>query len=331
MMLVLVLLLAGIASAQTNEDARSLLQEIAGTSRAAKSWLAEGIEVGDVTGRGMLHVRDETRFKVAYQRPSRMLWDSTTNETANGVERPLSSPGTLAVCDGIDHWMYYKQAGFSRGPVGISPCAPEEGDFGRILEDLVTAKLAGRDHVQFAGADRECQVVQAEYAVIAPADGVTVKSARTFCIDPVQKLILRDHREMARNNSDLLLVQTTTYSRYERDIELPAEFFQFQVPTGTVEADGAGPDLMSLELISKVEPSYTEEALRTGISGIVIVSLRVSAEGRPEEMAVVRGLGHGLDEKAIEAVRQWRFRPGTRGGVPTAVGPLKVAVSFRRP
>jgi protein TonB len=46
---------------------------------------------------------------------------------------------------------------------------------------------------------------------------------------------------------------------------------------------------------------------------------------------VVRGLGHGLDERAAEAVRQWRFHPGTKNGVPVTVGPFKVAVGFRRP
>jgi periplasmic protein TonB len=48
-------------------------------------------------------------------------------------------------------------------------------------------------------------------------------------------------------------------------------------------------------------------------------------------MSIVRGLGHGLDEKAIEAVGQWRFDPGMKDGVPVTVGILKVVVNFRLP
>jgi protein TonB len=76
---------------------------------------------------------------------------------------------------------------------------------------------------------------------------------------------------------------------------------------------------------------YTTEALQAGICGIVLVSFQVLPDGNPSKVEVIRGLGYGLDEKAVEVVRQWRFRPGTKGAVPVTVGPLKVAVSFRRP
>ena len=92
MVLALTLLLAGFACAQTNEDARAALQEIASTSRTAKSWVAEGIQVGEVTGPGM-RIRDETRFKVAYQRPSKMLSEAATNETIGGTDLIFPSGG----------------------------------------------------------------------------------------------------------------------------------------------------------------------------------------------------------------------------------------------
>jgi TonB family protein len=165
----------------------------------------------------------------------------------------------------------------------------------------------------------------------------------TLCIDPVQKLTLRDSTE-SRNATDVVSVETITYKSYERDTDLPDDLFQFQVPTGYFEDDGPQPDLivekgvyrLSMQvsaptLISKIEAAYTAEALRAGVSGIVLVSFQVSPDGRPDKVEVIRGLGHGLDEKAVEAVRQWRFRPGAIDGVPVTVGALKVAVSFRRP
>jgi TonB family protein len=230
--------------------------------------------------------------------------------------------------------------------VSVSGCKPEIGDFSKIADNLVSATLIGRDNVQFANTTaKECQLVRAEYTVTRAENSSlgTARHVRTLCIDPVRKLILRDSTE-SRTATDVVSVETTTYKSYERDTDLPDDLFQFQVPTGYFEDDGPQPDLivekgvyhLSMQvsaptLISKIEAAYTTEALRAGVSGIVLVSFQVSPDGSPGKMEVIRGLGHGLDEKAVEAVRQWRFRPGTKDGVPVTVGALKVAVSFRRP
>jgi TonB family protein len=80
-------------------------------------------------------------------------------------------------------------------------------------------------------------------------------------------------------------------------------------------------------LISKVEPTYSAEALADHLSGSVFLSLTVGIDGVPTDIKVVKGLGEGLDEKAVEAVSQWRFQPGTKKGVPIAVQ-AKVSVNF---
>jgi TonB family protein len=82
------------------------------------------------------------------------------------------------------------------------------------------------------------------------------------------------------------------------------------------------------QVIFKVNPEYTEEARRAKYSGTVILSVDVSPAGEPGNISVVRGLGLGLDEKAIEAVSRWRFRPGTKDGEPVTVQAL-VGVTFR--
>ncbi len=66
-------------------------------------------------------------------------------------------------------------------------------------------------------------------------------------------------------------------------------------------------------------PLYSEEARARRIEGLVIVGARVEADGRVTGVRLVRGLGFGLDQNAVVAVRQWRFRPGTREGVPAAM------------
>jgi TonB family protein len=81
-------------------------------------------------------------------------------------------------------------------------------------------------------------------------------------------------------------------------------------------------------LVSKTEPEYSEEARKAKYSGTVLLSLVVDANGLPRDIKVVRPLGLGLDEKAIEAVQKWRFRAGMKGGHPVATA-ATIEVSFR--
>ena len=66
-------------------------------------------------------------------------------------------------------------------------------------------------------------------------------------------------------------------------------------------------------------PLYSDEARQRSIEGIVIVGARVEPDGHVSRVRVVQGLGAGLDQNAIVALRQWRFRPGTRAGAPVAM------------
>ena len=64
---------------------------------------------------------------------------------------------------------------------------------------------------------------------------------------------------------------------------------------------------------------YTEEAKRAAIEGTVILDLIVSETGRTRDIHVVSGLGHGLTEAAIAAIKECRFSPGEKDGAPVAV------------
>ncbi|HTR24511.1 MAG TPA: energy transducer TonB [Terriglobales bacterium] len=76
------------------------------------------------------------------------------------------------------------------------------------------------------------------------------------------------------------------------------------------------------------DPEYSEEARRAKYQGSVLLWLVVGVDGRPRDIRVQRTLGMGLDEKAIEAVRTWRFTPGMKDGRAVAVQ-VNVEVSFR--
>jgi protein TonB len=81
-------------------------------------------------------------------------------------------------------------------------------------------------------------------------------------------------------------------------------------------------------LLYKVEPEYSEEARKAKYQGTVLLWIEVDASGKARNVRVVRSLGLGLDEKAIEAVGKWRFKPGYKDGKPVTVG-ATVEVNFR--
>ncbi len=80
-------------------------------------------------------------------------------------------------------------------------------------------------------------------------------------------------------------------------------------------------------VIHRVEPDYPDEARKARFQGSVLVYVEVDEQGRIRSVRIEKPAGLGLDEKAIEAVKQWRFRPATRDGRPVAV-PARIDVSF---
>lgn len=81
-------------------------------------------------------------------------------------------------------------------------------------------------------------------------------------------------------------------------------------------------------LIYKVEPEYSEEARKAKHQGTVVLYVVVNDKGEPGNIRVVRAIGLGLDEKAIEAVKKWRFKPGLKSGKPVSVA-ATIEVNFR--
>ena len=88
-----------------------------------------------------------------------------------------------------------------------------------------------------------------------------------------------------------------------------------------------GGGISAPQAISAPDPDYTEEARRAKKQGTCVLWLIVDAAGHPRDIKVVRGLGLGLDAKALEAVRQWRFQPALKDGKPVDVQ-ISVEVDF---
>jgi protein TonB len=89
-------------------------------------------------------------------------------------------------------------------------------------------------------------------------------------------------------------------------------------------------DITPPRLLEVATPDYTEDAKRHKISGDVVVLIVVDTKGDVIEAKVVKGLGHGLDENAIAAVREWKYKPATRDDKPVMVK-MEVTLNFYPP
>jgi len=104
---------------------------------------------------------------------------------------------------------------------------------------------------------------------------------------------------------------------------------------GPGEGDGGdginglhGKNVTQPVLLTRKDPEYSDEARKAKFQGMVELSIVVNATGQVTNVQVLRGVGLGLDEKAIEAVRQWKFRAATVDGKPVSTRAV-VEVNFR--
>jgi TonB family protein len=87
-------------------------------------------------------------------------------------------------------------------------------------------------------------------------------------------------------------------------------------------------DFQPIEILSKPAPSYTEEARRLGIQGDVALSVVFQADGSIRVTGVVKSLGHGLDQEAVQVASQIRFKPAQHLGQPADFA-ATVRIQFR--
>jgi periplasmic protein TonB len=75
------------------------------------------------------------------------------------------------------------------------------------------------------------------------------------------------------------------------------------------------------QVIREVKANYTEEAKQAGVQGSVVLTAEVLTDGTVGEVTVKQSLDtkYGLDEQAVKAMKQWLFKPGTKGGKPVPV------------
>ena len=89
-----------------------------------------------------------------------------------------------------------------------------------------------------------------------------------------------------------------------------------------------GSGITAPAILREVKPEYTEEGRRRNLAGDVVLEIIVRSDGAVGNVKLLQGLGGGLDQRAIDAVRQWRFSPARRYGTPVDVI-VEVAMEFK--
>lgn len=90
-------------------------------------------------------------------------------------------------------------------------------------------------------------------------------------------------------------------------------------PSGIPGVLSVGGDVLKPEQIYAPRPRYPEDARKARLEGVVVLETIVDAEGNVADVKVLKGLAYGLTESAVEAVKEWKFKPATRLGVPVPV------------
>ena len=101
-----------------------------------------------------------------------------------------------------------------------------------------------------------------------------------------------------------------------------------RVDTASAKDDNQNPGYTPPHLLHSVDPEYSPEARAAKFSGICVVALTIDTQGNPINVHVEKSIGMGLDENAINAVKQYRFTPATQDGVPIAKR-VHIEVNFK--
>ncbi len=110
----------------------------------------------------------------------------------------------------------------------------------------------------------------------------------------------------------------------QQDLDVPVDDAVIGIPQGPPPVEPEGPilvggDVKPPERVYSPQPAYTEIARRARVQGVVIVQAIIDKQGNVTNVKVLKGLPMGLEEAAVDAIKQWKFKPATLNGKPVTV------------
>ena len=205
-------------------------------------------------------------------------------------------------------------------PDGSYPDAP-----GVTPPKILQAATAVYPAEELARARRACMIALTIDANGAPANISVFRSAgESFDAAAVKAVASSKFQPGSLNGRPVpVAIHIRVLFDADQDPAIPVIVRQAQRNPGDTQAGQTPP-----AVLHSADPEYSDEARRAKIKGVVIVSLLVDADGLPTDIRVVRSLGHGLDEKAIECVSKYRFRPAQKDGRPVPTR-INIEVNFQ--
>lgn len=143
-------------------------------------------------------------------------------------------------------------------------------------------------------------------------------------------MMLAIRRDLTKEQWNKLEVIKATRSASGGSTQIPPELFGNidRTPSGE-KIYRVGDPIVPPRVVYQPLPHYTDEAKAARIEGIILIRGIIRKTGRVDNMVVLRGLGYGLDERALETLaKEWRFEPGTFNGEPVDVQ-VNIEMSFR--
>lgn len=158
------------------------------------------------------------------------------------------------------------------------------------------------------------------------AVGQSVEVAFQACVD--------EKKDDVGKNAYLLRMRSQPVQTLGNLPEPPEEIVPLSSPSSwnnlsnsTVSVSRVGGRVTAPVVLNSPEAQYSDEAKSAKFQGICLISLIIDANGMPQNIQVIKKLGYGLDEKAIEAVSKYRFKPAMKDGQPVPVM-QKVEIEF---
>lgn len=144
---------------------------------------------------------------------------------------------------------------------------------------------------------------------------------------------------MSRKHQDPLWEQTVTVAEFDRqepdpsNFTLPPDYKVVEVAEKLPSPDASGiyhvgNGVLPPKLVYAPDPKFSPQARKAKYQGVAVVSLIVDAQGKPQNVHIVKHLQMGLDEQALAAVTQYKFKPATLQGKPVPVE-VSIEVNFR--
>ena len=245
--------------------------------------------------------------------------------TANPAEPELAAPAEIAPAP------FAAPALPNLGDVQIAPSLPGVASLGKgsvVIDDGAAThahrwtSADGRHYVVLndqaadPSEDEKQRIEQKAIDARKLAAETAVKIDKDFRLK-VQKQVKDDIAYLNRNGSGLGLGNANGVA---------------QASGGNTGGDvyRVGGGVSAPVLLYQPQPELSDEARKTKLTGDVIVSIQVDPTGHPINMHIARGIGMGLDEKALEAVRQYKFKPAMKDGKPVTVE-MNIDVNFQSP